>query len=63
MAAETVIAISGSVPAIESRTMPPIASPRPKRLSRASVLLARLVPAIQVAIAPAAKTARRISEL
>src|SRR5664280_2748610 len=59
MTAETVIAISGRVPAIESRIMPPSASPRLKRLSRASVLLARLVPAIQVATAPAAKTSPR----
>ena len=58
-AAETVIAISGRVPAIESRTMPPIASPSLKRLSRASVVLARLMPATQVAADPAAKIRKR----
>ncbi len=54
--AETVIAISGSVPAIASRTTPPSASPRSKRRSRTSVVFDSAVPATQVAIAPAAKT-------
>ena len=54
--AETVMAISGSVPAIARRMTPPSASPSPKRRSRKSVVFESAVPAIHVAIAPAAKT-------
>ena len=39
--AEIVIASSGRLPAIASRIMPPSASPRPSRLSSASVVLER----------------------
>jgi len=59
-AAETVIATSGRLPATASRTTPPRASPRLKRRSRTSVVFDSAVPAIQVAIAPAAKTTTRI---
>jgi hypothetical protein len=55
-AAETVIATSGRLPAIASRTTPPSASPSPKRRSMTSVVFDSAVPAIHVAIAPTAKT-------
>ena len=58
-AAETVIATSGSVPAIASRMTPPSASPRSKRRSIASVDLESAVPAIQVAAAAAPRGRRR----
>jgi len=51
-----VIATSGRLPAIASRTTPPSASPRLKRRSMTSVVFESAVPAIQMAIAPAAKT-------
>src|SRR5579864_550950 len=54
--AETVMAISGSVPAIARRMTPPSASPSPNRRSRKSVVFESAVPAIHVAIAPAPKT-------
>jgi len=59
-AAETVMATSGRLPAIASRTTPPSASPSPKRRSRTSVVFESAVPAIQVATAPAAKMTTRI---
>jgi hypothetical protein len=55
-AAETVIAISGRLPATASRTTPPSASPSPKRRSMTSVVFDSAVPAIQMAMAPIAKT-------
>ena len=58
-AAETVIATSGSVPAIASRMTPPNASPRSKRRSIASVDFESAVPAIQVATAAAPRTPTR----
>src|SRR6266404_3009531 len=57
--ADTVMAISGSVPATARRTTPPSASPRPKRRSRKSVVFESAVPATHVAIAPAPKTTTR----
>src|SRR5215471_10166788 len=58
-AAETVIASSGRLPAIERRTRPPSSSPSPSRASSASVVLESEVPAIQVATAATRKTRRR----
>src|SRR5438445_4476391 len=55
-AAETVIAISGRVPATASSRMPPSSWPRPRRASSASVVFESATPAAHIAAAPAAKT-------
>ena len=59
LAADTVIAISGRLPAIASRIIPPCSSPSPRRRSSESVVLERKIPASQVAPAPATKTSTR----
>src|SRR5438876_1112273 len=59
-AAEIVMATSGRLPASERNTRPPIASPKPKRWSSASVVFEREMPASQVAAAPATKTTIRM---
>jgi len=55
-AADDTIASSGSEPASPRRSMPPTASPRPKRSSSTSVAFDRYSPAIHVAIPAAVKT-------
>ena len=55
-AAETVTANSGRLPVMASSTIPPRASPRPRRLSSSSVDFASSTPATQVAPDPATKT-------
>ena len=55
IAADAVIATSGSVPAMPRRIRPPIASPRWKRSSSTSVLSARNSPANHVAAVAAKK--------
>jgi hypothetical protein len=55
LTALTVIASSGRAPVIDSRTIPPMVSPRPKRSSSTSVAFASQTPAIHVATAAPAK--------
>ncbi len=57
--AVTVMTISGRLPAIASRIIPPSAVPRPSRLSSSSVVLERATPAIHVAAEAARNTTTR----
>src|SRR5947209_6473800 len=61
-AAEIVIATSGRLPASERKISPPMSSPSPSRASSASVVFESIVPAAQVAPAPARKMTRRSAE-